>query len=142
MRGFVDDIEELTEGNTDFRRVLYTAKNMQLVLMALQPGEEIGEEVHNDGDQFFRVEDGEGEILIDGNVSRIKSDMAMIVPGGAQQWPHLLPCKGRRPCAMRNDNSSHRPSPETRPRGANSRDCHERSPKCKSAPVATVGAAR
>ncbi len=51
MRGFVDDIEELTEGNTDFRRVLYTARNMQLVLMALQPGEEIGEEVHDDGDQ-------------------------------------------------------------------------------------------
>ena len=45
MRGFVDDIEELTEGNTDFRRVLYTATNMQLVLMTLQPGEEIGEDV-------------------------------------------------------------------------------------------------
>ncbi|MBX8827876.1 cupin domain-containing protein, partial [Ochrobactrum sp. SFR4] len=84
MRGFVDDIEELTEGNTDFRRVLYTARNMQLVLMALQPGEEIGEEVHDDGDQFFRVEDGEGEILIDGNVSRIRADMAMIVPAGAR----------------------------------------------------------
>jgi len=52
MRGFVDDIEVLTEGNTDFRRVLYTARDMQLVLMSLQPGEEIGEEVHEDGDQF------------------------------------------------------------------------------------------
>ena len=84
MRGFVDDIEELTERNTDFRRVIYTSRNMQLVLMALQPGEDIGEEVHEKVDQFFRVEDGEGEILIDGAVSRIKSDMAMIVPAGAR----------------------------------------------------------
>jgi mannose-6-phosphate isomerase-like protein (cupin superfamily) len=84
MRGFVDDIEELTEGNADFRRVLYTAKNMQLVVMALQPGEEIGEEAHEDGDQFFRVEKGKGEIWIDGVVSKIKSDMAMIVPAGAR----------------------------------------------------------
>lgn len=84
MRGFVDDIEELTEGNSDFRRVLYTARNLQLVLMALQPGEEIGEEVHDDGDQFFRVEKGKGEIWIDGAVSKIKSDIAMIVPAGAR----------------------------------------------------------
>ncbi len=84
MRGFVDDIEELTEGNADFRRVLYTAKNMQLVLMALQPGEEIGEEVHEEGDQFFRVEKGKGEIWVDGVVSEIKSDIAMIVPAGAR----------------------------------------------------------
>ena len=60
MRGFVDDIEKLTEENADYRRVLYTARNMQLVLMALQPGEE----VHDDGDQFFRVEKGQGEILM------------------------------------------------------------------------------
>ncbi|WP_312128436.1 cupin domain-containing protein [Brevundimonas sp.] len=84
MRGFVDDIEVLTEGNTDFRRVLYTARNMQLVLMSLQPGEEIGEEVHEDGDQFFRVEKGTGEILIDDTVRDIKSEMAMIVPAGAR----------------------------------------------------------
>ena len=55
MKGFVEDIEELTEDNKDFRRVLYTGKHLQLVLMALQPGEEIGEEVHEDHDQFFRV---------------------------------------------------------------------------------------
>lgn len=84
MKGFVDDIEEATEGNEDFRRVVYTAKNMQLVLMALRPGEEIGEEVHEDRDQFFRVEKGKGEIWIDGVVSRIKSDMAMLVPAGAR----------------------------------------------------------
>jgi mannose-6-phosphate isomerase-like protein (cupin superfamily) len=84
MHGFVDDIEKLTESNTDFRRVLYTGKQMQLVLMALQPGEEIGEEVHDDRDQFFRVEAGEGEVLIDGNRSAVRSDMAIIVPAGAR----------------------------------------------------------
>lgn len=84
MHGFVDDIEKLTEENADYRRVLYTARNMQLVLMALQPGEEIGEEVHDGGDQFFRVEKGQGEILIDGAAHKIKSDMAMIVPAGAR----------------------------------------------------------
>ena len=60
MNGFVKDIEELTEANKDFRRVLYTGKHLQLVLMALKPGEEIGEEVHADTDQFFRVEKGKG----------------------------------------------------------------------------------
>lgn len=83
MKGFVDDIEELTEANDDFRRVLYTGKKLQLVVMALQPGEEIGEEVHADRDQFFRVEEGEGEIVIDGVTGKIESDTAMIVPAGA-----------------------------------------------------------
>lgn len=84
MKGFVDDIEALTEENNDFRRVLYTGKKLQLVLMALQPGEEIGEEVHEDRDQFFRVEKGKGEIVIDGVATKIKSDFAMIVPAGAR----------------------------------------------------------
>ena len=84
MKGFVDDIETLTEENTDFRRVLYTGKNLQLVLMALQPGEEIGEEVHDDRDQFFRIEKGKGEIVIDGVATNIKADIAMIVPAGAR----------------------------------------------------------
>ncbi|MGB3502897.1 MAG: cupin domain-containing protein [Mesorhizobium sp.] len=84
MKGFVDDIETLTEENTDFRRVLYTGKNLQLVLMALQPGEEIGEEVHDDRDQFFRVEKGKGEIVIDGVTTNIKANIAMIVPAGAR----------------------------------------------------------
>ena len=84
MKGFADDIEELTEKNSDFRRVLYTARKMQLVLMALKPGEEIGEEVHKDRDQFFRVETGKGEIWIDGARTKIESDMAMIVPAGAR----------------------------------------------------------
>lgn len=84
MKGFVDNIETLTEENENFRRVLYTGKNMQLVLMALQPGEEIGEEVHGDRDQFFRVENGNGEIVIDGVANRIRADTAMIVPAGAR----------------------------------------------------------
>jgi mannose-6-phosphate isomerase-like protein (cupin superfamily) len=84
MKGFVDDIEDRTEGNADFRRVLYTGRQMQLVLMALRPGEEIGEEVHRDRDQFFRVEKGKGEVWIDGRKSKIEGDTAIIVPAGAR----------------------------------------------------------
>lgn len=84
MKGFVDDIEKLTEDNDDFRRVLYTGAHMQLVLMSLNPGEEIGEEVHDDRDQFFRVEAGHGEVLIDGTTTVVEDDFAMIVPAGAR----------------------------------------------------------
>ena len=83
MKGFVDDIEKLTEGNSDFRRVLYTGKHLQLVLMALQPGEDIGEEVHAGHDQFFRIEAGQGEVRIGGVRHAVKADDAVIVPGGA-----------------------------------------------------------
>jgi mannose-6-phosphate isomerase-like protein (cupin superfamily) len=83
-RGFCDDIEDLTEENEDFRRVLYTGKHLQLVLMTLQPGEEIGEEVHEDRDQFFRIEEGEGVITIDGEENRVEDDIAVIVPAGAR----------------------------------------------------------
>ncbi len=84
MKGFIGDIENLTEENADFRRVLYTGRNLQLVLMSLAPGEEIGEEVHDDRDQFFRVEEGSGEIVIDGVASPIEDDIAVIVPAGAR----------------------------------------------------------
>ena len=84
MKGFVDDIDRLTVDNKDFRRVLYTGKHLQLVLMALRPGEEIGEEVHDDHDQFFRIEKGEGEVWIDGQRTKIKADDAIIVPAGAR----------------------------------------------------------
>ena len=84
MKGFVDDIEKLTVENTDFRRVLYTGKHLQLVLMALAPGEEIGEEVHEDRDQFFRVEEGEGAVVIDGKRHAIRDDDAIVVPAGAR----------------------------------------------------------
>lgn len=84
MKGFVDNIEMLTIENANFRKVLYTAKNLQLVLMTLQPGEDIGEEVHEDGDQFFRFEAGNGEVLIDGVWHKVAGDDAVIVPGGAR----------------------------------------------------------
>ncbi|PZO47154.1 MAG: cupin domain-containing protein [Alphaproteobacteria bacterium] len=85
MKGFITaDIEELVEENRDFRRVLYTGKNLQLVLMSLLPGEQIGEEVHETRDQFFRVEQGKGEVWIDGVRSKIKKDHAVIVPAGAR----------------------------------------------------------
>ena len=84
MQGFIDDIETLTTDNTDFRRVLYTGKYLQLVLMALKPAAAIGAEVHEDHDQFFRVESGAGEVLIDGKRTPIKDDDAIIVPAGAR----------------------------------------------------------
>ncbi len=97
MKGFVDDIEDLAEENSDFRRVLYTGKQMQLVLMSLRPGEEIGEETHRGGDQFFRVEKGKGEAWIDGARSKIKSDMAVIVPAGAR---HNIKNTGDKPLKL------------------------------------------
>ena len=84
MKGFVDDIEKLTTDNSDFRRVLYTGANLQLVLMTLKPGEEIGEEVHDDRDQFFRFESGSGEVFIDGARHAVEDDDAVIVPAGAR----------------------------------------------------------
>jgi mannose-6-phosphate isomerase-like protein (cupin superfamily) len=84
MKGFVENIERLTEENGDFRRVLYTGHNLQLVLMSIAPGEEIGEEVHADRDQFFRIEGGEGEIWIDGVCNQVKGDDGIVVPQGAR----------------------------------------------------------
>jgi len=95
MKGFVDNIESLTVENSDFRRVIYTGKEMQLVLMTLRPGEEIGEEVHPDRDQFFRVE--QGEVLIDGARSRIESETAIVVPSGAR---HNVKNTGREPLKL------------------------------------------
>ena len=82
-RGYCDNIERETIGNDDFRRVLYTGEHLQLVLMTLQPGEEIGAEVHEDHDQFFRIEEGKGEVHIDRQVTQIEDDFAVIVPAGA-----------------------------------------------------------
>ncbi len=84
MKGFVANIESLTEKNANFRRVLYTGHNLQLVLMSLLPGEEIGLETHSDRDQFFRVEMGAGEVWIDGARTSVRADDAFIVPAGAQ----------------------------------------------------------
>ena len=84
MRGFIGDIESLTTENTDYRRVLYTGRHLQLVLMTLQPGEEVGEEVHETHDQFFRIESGQGAVEIDGARTPIEDDDAIIVPAGAR----------------------------------------------------------
>ncbi len=84
MKGFIANIEKLTEENTHFRRVLYTGENLQLVLMTIQPGEEIGEEVHEDHDQFFRIEKGQGKVWIDNFGSDVQADDAIIVPAGAK----------------------------------------------------------
>lgn len=97
MKGFVANIEDRTEQNRDFRRVLYTGLHMQLVLMALQPGEEIGEEVHEDRDQFFRVEKGRGEVWIDGTKTKVESDMAIVVPAGAR---HNIRNTGEKPLKL------------------------------------------
>jgi mannose-6-phosphate isomerase-like protein (cupin superfamily) len=81
MKGFVQDIEGLAVKNAEFRRVLYTAKHCQLVLMALKPKEEIGAEVHK-LDQFFRVEQGTGEAVLDGVRTEIRAGFAVLVPAG------------------------------------------------------------
>jgi len=83
MKGFVDNIEQLTEGNDNFRKVLYTAHYSQLVLMSLLPGEEIGEEVHG-LDQFLRIEKGTGEAVLDGVRHAISDGFAIIVPAGTR----------------------------------------------------------
>lgn len=97
MRGFVADIEDLAEDNADFRRVLYTGRKLQLVLMTLAPGEDIGAEVHAGHDQFFRIEEGEGVIEIDGERTEVGGDDAILVPAGAR---HNLINTGRKPLKL------------------------------------------
>ena len=84
MTGYNDNIEKLTLANSDFRHVLYTGHHLQLVLMTLQPGDEIGSEVHEDRDQFFRFEEGEGVVDIDGVENRVEDSSGVIVPAGAR----------------------------------------------------------
>jgi mannose-6-phosphate isomerase-like protein (cupin superfamily) len=81
MNGFVKDIESIAVKNNDFRRVIYTAKYSQLVVMSLAPSEEIGEEVHK-LDQFFRIEEGSGEAVLEGVRTPIAGGFAIIVPAG------------------------------------------------------------
>jgi mannose-6-phosphate isomerase-like protein (cupin superfamily) len=83
MQGYIADIETLTEKNTDFRHVRYTGKHLQLVLMALNPGESIGVETHATHDQFFRIEQGNGVASIDGVIHKVKGGDCVIVPAGA-----------------------------------------------------------
>lgn len=84
MKGYCENIEQVTLANGEFRRVAYTGKHLQLVLMTLQPGDEIGEEVHDGIDQFFRIEEGAGVITIDGVEHQVEDDYAVIVPSGAR----------------------------------------------------------
>jgi mannose-6-phosphate isomerase-like protein (cupin superfamily) len=83
MKGFIIDLTEAALANDNFRKVLYTAKNMQLVLMSLAPNEDIGEEVHN-LDQFIRIESGQGEALLNGLKYKLEDGMAVIVPAGVK----------------------------------------------------------
>jgi mannose-6-phosphate isomerase-like protein (cupin superfamily) len=84
MKGFKTNIENETVNNTSFRKALYTAKHMQLVLMTLKPGEEIGMETHSENDQFFRFESGNGKCIIDQNEYEVKDGDAVIIPSGAK----------------------------------------------------------
>lgn len=84
MKGYKANIEHDALENGDFRRVVYTGRHSQLVLMSLRPKEEIGMEVHKDNDQFFRVEKGEGKCIIDGNEYLLGDGTAIVVPAGAK----------------------------------------------------------
>ncbi len=82
MKGYIANIEEITLENNNFRKVLYTGKNSQLVVMSINPGEEIGAEVHK-LDQFIRIEAGEGKVILDGVEHIVKDDYAIVIPAGA-----------------------------------------------------------
>ncbi len=96
MKAYVQDIESIATGNSDFRRVLYTARHCQLVVMSLKPQEDIGTEVHK-LDQFFRVEAGRGEAEIDGVRTAIQAGSAVVVPAGAR---HNIINTGKEPLKL------------------------------------------
>ena len=91
MIGYFGNIEDLTEKNTDFCRVLYSGTKLQLVLMSVAPGAELGGETHADTDQFFRIEDGKGMVVIDGVTHKVKAGDGFVVPAGAH---HNVICTG------------------------------------------------
>ncbi|MDT8854581.1 cupin domain-containing protein [Paracoccaceae bacterium Fryx2] len=97
MKGYLADIEHLTEENDDFRHVLYTGLHLQLVLMSLTPGQSIGTETHATHDQFFRIEQGTGDVMIDGLKRPIKAGDGIIVPAGAV---HNLTNTGEEPMRL------------------------------------------
>lgn len=84
MNGYHNNIEKSTIENENFREVLYTSKHLQLVLMSLKIGEDIGEEIHTDNDQFFRFESGNGKCIINGNIYNVTAGDVIIVPAGAK----------------------------------------------------------
>lgn len=83
-KGYITNIEEETLSNNNFRKVLYTGSHIQLVLMSLQPGEDIGKEVHDTIDQFIRIESGSGIAFVNGVEKEIKDDDAIVIPAGAE----------------------------------------------------------
>ena len=95
--GYCDNIENITVANRDFRRVLYTGQHLQLVLMTLQPGEEIGAEVHQNRDQFFRFEEGAGQVDIDETSYSVENGSGVVVPAGAR---HNVRNTGQRPLKL------------------------------------------
>lgn len=84
MKGYKGNIEKVTVENENFRKVIYTGKHLQLVLMSLKVGEDIGEEVHLENDQFFRFENGSGKCIIDGNEYQVGEGDVIVVPAGAK----------------------------------------------------------
>jgi mannose-6-phosphate isomerase-like protein (cupin superfamily) len=95
--GYIDNIEDVTKNNEDFRRVLYTSNYTQLVVMSLQPGEEIGEEVHG-LDQFIRIEDGEGKVVLNQTQEHhVEDDYAVVIPAGV---PHNVINTGDEPLKL------------------------------------------
>jgi mannose-6-phosphate isomerase-like protein (cupin superfamily) len=82
MKGYIVNIEDATVNNTDYRRVLYTSKNSQLVVMNIQPGDEIGMEVH-ELDQFIRIEQGSAKVILDDVEHEVEDDFAVVIPAGA-----------------------------------------------------------
>ncbi len=84
MKGYINNIEDATKENENFRKVLYTGKNSQLVVMSLQPMEEIGSEVHPDIDQFIRIEEGVGKAVLDEVETVIEDDFAVVIPAGTE----------------------------------------------------------
>jgi mannose-6-phosphate isomerase-like protein (cupin superfamily) len=84
MKGFITNIERATIDNIDYRRVLFTGRNTQLVLMAVGPGEEIGLETHDEHDQFIRVESGTGVVVLDGEQHSLEDGSAVVIPAGVR----------------------------------------------------------
>lgn len=84
MTGYIDNIEKITKANKNFRRVLFTGPHSQLVVMSLKPGEEIGLETHSSVDQFFRVDAGEGEVIMNGESTHVTDGFAIVVPAGTE----------------------------------------------------------
>ena len=84
MKSFIGNIEQLTKTNNFFRHVLYTGKYAQLVVMSLKPGEQIGKEIHPSVDQFFRIDQGQAKVMIDGEEFQVSDGFAIIVPAGSE----------------------------------------------------------